>query len=61
MGIMVYSFLWVVQDLYHQPYHAPARPFNLLVQYARARGAKGQALGLHRDYSTPKTGKGNLL
>ena len=20
MGIMVYSFLWVVQDLYHQPY-----------------------------------------
>ena len=21
MGIMVYSLIWVVQDLYHQPYH----------------------------------------
>ena len=21
MGIMVYSLLWVMQDLYHQPYH----------------------------------------
>ena len=22
MGIMVYSLLWVMQDLYHQPYHS---------------------------------------
>ena len=24
MGIMVYCFLWVMQDLYHQPYHPEA-------------------------------------
>ena len=23
MGVMVYSLLWVMQDLYHQPYEAP--------------------------------------
>ena len=27
MGIMVHSVLWVMQDLYHQPYHLdPAEP-----------------------------------
>ena len=25
MGIMVYPLLWVMQDLYHQPYH-PLQP-----------------------------------
>ena len=25
MGIMVYSLLWVMQDLYHQPYQHPRR------------------------------------
>ena len=24
MGMMVYSFLWVLQDLYHQPYFVDA-------------------------------------
>ena len=23
MGILVYSLLWAMQDLYHQPYHKP--------------------------------------
>ena len=22
MGIMVYSLLWAIQDLYHQPFHS---------------------------------------
>ena len=32
MGIMVYSLLWVMQDLYHQPYvvHCLWLPMNLL-------------------------------
>ena len=26
MGIMVYSLLWVMQDLDHQPYHSNKEP-----------------------------------
>ena len=27
MGIMVYSLFWVMQDLYHQPYHSKVNLF----------------------------------
>ena len=37
MGIMVYSLLWVVQDLYHQPYVGT----ETLVGAARTPGAAG--------------------
>ena len=30
MGIMVYSLLWVMQDLHHQPYFAHARTSKVL-------------------------------
>ena len=30
MGIMVYSLLWVLQDLYHQPYEGPYRTALIL-------------------------------
>ena len=26
MGILEYSLLWVMQDVYHQPYHALSTP-----------------------------------
>ena len=32
MGIMVYSLLWVMQDLYHQPYLKALGPKTLLYE-----------------------------
>ena len=36
MGIMVYSLFWVMQDLYHQPYHGilPGRPVVPLILFS---------------------------
>ena len=36
MGIMVYSLLWVMQDLYHQPY--------LLICFVRVLGLRVESL-----------------
>ena len=38
MGSMVYSLLWVVQDLYHEPYHVyeALNPKPLLKHWAGA-------------------------
>ena len=29
MGIMVYAFIWVMQDLYHQPYYQWPRSLHV--------------------------------
>ena len=51
MGIMVYSLLWVMQDLYHQPYYQPsakvkAQPVDAILDpdYFLRTGAFGEVL-----------------
>ena len=43
MGIMVYSLLWAMQDLYHQPYRSLLRG-PLLCLYYRDTGAQNPVL-----------------
>ena len=45
MGILVFSLVWVMQDLYHQPYHNP---------FKNMRGFIFRDVDLY-DYSEPKT------
>ena len=41
MGVMVYSLFWVLQDLYHQPYHEKPRPNGTGNFSGRALGRDG--------------------
>ena len=40
MGIMAYFLLWVVQDLYHQPYHGDYRHVFFCLRGAWGRPAQ---------------------
>ena len=44
MGFMVYSFLWVRQDLYYQPYQEQGRPSGLEDHSLRKQGVQGVVL-----------------
>ena len=45
MGIMVYSLLWVMQDLYYQPYHASQdRLSEMLEDKSQAWDTEGAAV-----------------
>ena len=42
MGIMVHSLLWVMQDLYHEPYLSGLKAISL-------SGSRGDLSGIHGD------------
>ena len=44
MGVMVYSLLWVMQDLYHQPYHQRL-PLPLLSNVFGKKGVSSRVSG----------------
>ena len=48
MGIMVFSLLWVVQDLYHQQYSCSSLVIDVLISTEEDRGKAGgfQSFGL---------------
>ena len=46
MGIMVYSLLWVMQDLYHQPYLNAQQPRAFIDQVVKSLSNKRMGTGL---------------
>ena len=51
MGIIVYSLLWVMQDLYHQPFHR----LGFKTECAPAIGGDGNARPMTDENSTNAT------
>ena len=59
MGVMVYSLLWVLQDLYHQPYHSSKLSEGLLPVEADS-GFGGRILLLLTTWVTGAWGRLDL-